>query len=63
MAFSCVAELVLQRYGNAKRERLCNDHIQFAAKPRCATILWLNELWALVGQAFSLPDFFHRLLD
>jgi hypothetical protein len=30
---------VLQRYGNAKRERLCNDHIQFAAKPRCATIV------------------------
>ena len=24
--------------------------------------LWLNELWALVGQAFSLPDFCHRLL-
>jgi hypothetical protein len=24
--------------------------------------LWLNELWALVGQAFSLPDFCHSLL-
>ena len=24
--------------------------------------LWLNELWALVGQAFSLPDFCHKLL-
>jgi membrane protein DedA with SNARE-associated domain len=23
---------------------------------------WLNELWASVGQAFSLPDFCHRLL-
>ena len=31
------------------------------AKPP-APPLWLNELWALVGQAFSLPDFCHRLL-
>jgi hypothetical protein len=31
------------------------------AKPP-APPLWLNEVWTLVGQAFSLPDFCHRLL-
>jgi hypothetical protein len=31
------------------------------AKPPAPPV-WLNELGALVGQAFSLPDFFHRLL-